>query len=48
MCNHCFKKMFMKDDEWEKIVKEQNDDMKKHMPIDYLDIYGEMLFEKQS
>lgn len=48
VCNHCFKKMFMKDEEWGKIVKEQNDDVKKHMPIDYLDIYGEMLFEEQA
>lgn len=48
VCNHCFKKMFTKDEDWEKIVKEKNDDVKKHMPTDYLNIYGKMLFEEQT
>lgn len=48
VCNHCFKKMFVKDDKWEKTVKEQNDATKNYMPADYLDVYGELLFEEQS
>lgn len=48
VCNHCFKKLFAEDGEWEKVVKERNDDVKKHMPADYLSIYGEMLFEEQA
>ena len=44
LCNHCFKRLFTKDENWEKVVKEQNDDIRKCMSTDYLDAYGEILF----
>ena len=48
LCNHCFKKLFTKNENWEKVVKERNDDVRKHMSADYLNVYDEMLFEKQT
>lgn len=47
LCNHCFKKLFTKDGSWEKVVKEQNDEVKKCMFTDYLDAYEEILFGKK-
>ena len=47
LCNHCFKRLFTKDENWEKVVKEQNDDIRKCMSTDYLETYGEILFGKK-
>ena len=44
LCNHCFKRLFTKDENWEKVVKEQNDDMRNEMNKNYLETYGEILF----